>query len=103
MGFDKPTESVDPTNLRHEIHGRNQKQILRPTKYSEVELWMWSCYDEPLMVVPLSQRKIFGISGDGASSLLNGCNRVFIEYYDECRNCYSEIYSRLLLGRAQKF
>lgn len=72
MGFDKPTESVDPTNLRHEIHGRNQKQILRPTKYSEVELWMWSCYDEPLMVVPLSQRKIFGISGDGASSLLNG-------------------------------
>ena len=72
LGFDLPTESVDPTNMRFAIHGRNQKQELRPTNYSEVQLWMWSCYDEPLMIAPLNQRKIFGISGDGANSLLNG-------------------------------
>ncbi|KAI6657299.1 hypothetical protein LOD99_47 [Oopsacas minuta] len=72
MGFDLPTESVDPTNMIHEPFGRNQKQILRPTKYSEIQLWMLNSYHEPLLVAPLSQRQLIGISGDGANALLNG-------------------------------
>ena len=53
-------------------HGRNQKEILRPTKYSEVQLWMLNSYMESLIATPLPHRRLIGISGDGASSLING-------------------------------
>ena len=71
-GFDLPIESVDPTNYRMPPFGRNQQEIIRPTKYSEIQLWMLNSYAEPLIVAPLPQRRLIGISGDGAGSLLNG-------------------------------